>query len=487
MDYDHVLVAPDYENGKPDEFVLFEPKECTRRRAAFSIIMFIYGFNAIGNLGYYSLLMDKFKLNPDETNFHYTFVSSLFILKPFYGLLTDSCYICGRKRQPYILIAGILASLLWIGMIYFTNTAVMATLLMCLINLMMGMISTTSQALVIEDSREKKEGAQEHEFDNVRATKNISMFFSLDSIALLLSSYLSGYLVKKYSLSTVFLISSIFPFLISAFSFILCESKFSLYFFIGRVEHKPEDGLKGNKKSRSFKQQIRRIWCFVKMREIFLPLIFIFLFTLTPSTYDAMFYFYIYELDFDYEFIGRIQFVASLAMFLGIVIYYNFLSTSPFKKLIIGCTIVASIFYLLQLVLVLRWNLALDIPDTYLSLTLDLATNTLAELQTMPVLLLACKLCPRDLEASIYEVILGIKNLAYMISYRSGGWFMKWLGITTTDFNNLWILIVISSLFPLITLVILIFVPIKVTYKEEFEKLEDMANHEKEPLMINNS
>jgi len=191
------------------------------------------------------------------------------------------------------------------------------------------------------------------------------------------------------------------------------------------------------------------------------------------------------ELHFDYEFIGRIQLVSSLAMMCGIIVYYRWLSKHTFKKLITISTIFATIFNLIQLMQILRINIKLGIPDTYLALSLDLITNSLAQLQLMPVLVLACKLCPKHLEAAIYESILGIKNIAYFLSYRSGGLLISWLGITAKNFENLWILSLISTLFPIITLGFLCFIPIKQDYKEEFEQLKKNMSYEKRDYLVN--
>eukprot|EP00826_Nyctotherus_ovalis_P054884 TRINITY_DN7237_c0_g1_i12.p2 TRINITY_DN7237_c0_g1~~TRINITY_DN7237_c0_g1_i12.p2 ORF type:complete len:222 (+),score=61.11 TRINITY_DN7237_c0_g1_i12:244-909(+) len=218
---------------------------------------------------------------------------------------------------------------------------------------------------------------------------------------------------------------------------------------------------------------------------IYLPIIFIFLFTITPSTYDAMMYFYMQELKFNYEFIGRIQLVSSLAMLLGIAIYYKWFYATSFKPMVIISTLTATFFNLVQLILVLRLNKKIGIPDTYFALTLDLVTKTLTELQALPTLVLACKLCPKDLEASIYECVMAIKNLAFLISYRSGGWLMMWLGITFTNFKNLWLQIVIASLFPILTLALLFIIPIKIDYKEEFEKLESKMRDQEEKQLLN--
>lgn len=77
----------------------------------------------------------------------------------------------------------------------------------------------------------------------------------------------------------------------------------------------------------------------------------------------------------------------------------------------------------------------------------------------MPIMVLACKICPKNVEASFYAFVLAIINAGYLASYSMGGALTKFLGITATNFDNFWILILISSLFPVVTMLALFFVP----------------------------
>lgn len=477
MDYEHKFSSPEERKELAGFTLLCTPEDCSRRRLTFSLVMFVYGFGSIGNMGYFSLLKDVFKLQPADLNLHFSMMSFLFVLKPFYGFLTDSCPIFGRRRQPYLMLAGIVCSIMWVGMYYWTTKVYIATLLMCLINMMMGMISAVTQGLLVEDAQEK-DNKETPTYTSRKAATNVSMYFGIDSIGMLASSYLSGYLLNRFSLQVVFNVSAVVPLIIVLISLVLCEGRAA-----PRTDE--ETGIKENTGKRTLGQKLKRIWHFLRIRMIYLPIIFIFLFTITPSTYDAMMYFYMQELKFNYEFIGRIQLVSSLAMLLGIAIYYKWFYASSFKPMVIISTLMATFFNLMQLILVLRLNKKIGIPDTYFALTLDLVTKTLAELQTLPTLVLACKLCPKDLEASIYECVMAIKNLAFLISYRSGGWLMIWLNITSTNFKNLWLQIVIASLFPLLTLALLFIIPIKIDYKEEFEKLENKMRNQEEKYLLN--
>ena len=54
------------------------------------------------------------------------------------------------------------------------------------------------------------------------------------------------------------------------------------------------------------------------------------------------------------------------------------------------------------------------------------------ELHLMPLMILACKMCPKQVEASFYAFVLAVINLGYLVSYQLGGIITYSLGITAT-------------------------------------------------------
>jgi len=70
----------------------------------------------------------------------------------------------------------------------------------------------------------------------------------------------------------------------------------------------------------------------------------------------------------------------------------------------------------------------------------------------MPVMILACEMCPMKVEATFYSFIMAIINLGYLISYDVGGLLMDALGITATNYSGLSTLVIITSIFPLFSL-----------------------------------
>ena len=61
----------------------------------------------------------------------------------------------------------------------------------------------------------------------------------------------------------------------------------------------------------------------------------------------------------------------------------------------------------------------------------------------MPIMVLACDMCPDSVEATFYSFVLALINVAYLILYNIGGILTKKLGITSNNFENMSTLILI--------------------------------------------
>ena len=74
----------------------------------------------------------------------------------------------------------------------------------------------------------------------------------------------------------------------------------------------------------------------------------------------------------------------------------------------------------------------------------------------MPVLVLACKMCPYNLEGiyriylinkgTVYSIIMSTINLGNVISREIGILLTYYLGITSQDFGNLWLLVLVCNI-----------------------------------------
>lgn len=70
----------------------------------------------------------------------------------------------------------------------------------------------------------------------------------------------------------------------------------------------------------------------------------------------------------------------------------------------------------------------------------------------MPILVLAATLCPDGVEASLFALLMSILNAGSFTGQALGGGLTQALGITSTEFANLPLLVticVVSTLLPL--------------------------------------
>lgn len=197
---------------------------------------------------------------------------------------------------------------------------------------------------------------------------------------------------------------------------------------------------------KDLKQQLKLFWSFLKLEQIYKPVIFIFMYMITPSYGDPLFYFYTNELKFSPLTMGRLRLVYGVATIVGIWIYNKYLKNVSFKLIIWATTILSMVFNLFSIVLVTRLNLVLGIPDFWFCLTADALTTALAEINTMPLLVLACNICPKDIEGTLYAFLMSVLNLGNLISSQLGAVLTTSLGITNSNFHNLSWLIFIANI-----------------------------------------
>jgi hypothetical protein len=174
-----------------------------------------------------------------------------------------------------------------------------------------------------------------------------------------------------------------------------------------------------------------------------------------PTSADAMFYFYTNELEFTPEFMGRLKFACGAASLIGILVYNKWLRDISFRKMFGSTTIICSALGCTSLIMIFRLNAKVGISDEWFSMSGGFIAQAFAELNTMPILVLCCRICPKNIEGSLYALLMSTINLGGLLSYQLGGLVTIVLGITKTDFSNLWILSLITNLSYLLPLPLL--------------------------------
>lgn len=177
-----------------------------------------------------------------------------------------------------------------------------------------------------------------------------------------------------------------------------------------------------------------------------------------PNLGPTFYYYFTEYLKFSPEVMGEISFISSLAYLLGILSLNIFFRRVNFKKFYFSTSMINAIMSSSSLILLFEWNKKLEISDKFFCLSNSAVQNFIAEINFLPLLALCCQFCPKNLEGTTYAVFTAIFNAAGYISTIFGSVLVFLYQIDNSNFQNLWILVIIQTIYTLIGAFLLRFV-----------------------------
>jgi folate/biopterin transporter len=307
----------------------------------------------------------------------------------------------------------------WLSLATLVDTAWAATGAILLSSLSVAISDVIVDSLVVERARAESLS----ESGSLQA-----LTWGTSAMGGLITAYLSGWLLQHFSTQTVFAITATFPLLVSAVAWLIVEEPVS-----------------SRSETTSVWKQIKQLRGAITQKAIWLPTAFIFIWQATPSADSAFFYFTTNELGFEPEFLGRVRLVTSIASLIGIWLFQRFLKNIPFRSIMAWTTVLSALLGMTALILVTHTNRTLGIDDRWFSLGDSLILTVMGQIAFMPVLVLSARLCPEGVEATLFALLMSVGNLAGLLSHEVGALLTQWLGITETNFDKLWLLVIITN------------------------------------------
>ena len=434
---------------------VFFGNEPTPELIAILLIYFVQGILGLARLAVSFFLKDELGMSPAQVSAMLGVVALPWIIKPLFGFMSDGLPIFGYRRRPYIILSGLLGTLAWVSLATIVHTPLAATGAIALSSLSLAVSDVIADSLVVE--RARKESVSD-------AGSLQSLSWGTAALGGLITAYLSGSLLQHFSTHTIFLITASFPLIVSATAWLIT-------------------GEKTNKKTdfESVKYQLKQLRQAVTQKSIWLPTAFLFILQSTPSSDSAFFFFTTNELGFPPEFLGRVRLVTSIAGLAGIWLFQRFLKTVPFRVIFGWSTVIATVLGMTNLLLVTHANRALGIDDRWFSIGDSLILTVIGQIAYMPVLILSARLCPPGVEATLFALLMSITNLAGLLSHEGGALLTHLLGITDRNFDNLWLLVIITNLSTLLPLLFLNWLPADSTESSDPNNQKSLPVLEPEP------
>ncbi|CAN1310428.1 Folate-biopterin transporter 1, chloroplastic, partial [Linum perenne] len=411
--------------------------ELSPDNVAVSLVYFVQGVLGLSRLAVSFYLKDNLRLDPAETAVISGFSALPWLVKPLYGFISDSVPLFGYRRRSYLVLSGLLGALSWSLMATLVNDKYGAALCILLGSFSVAFSDVVVDSMVVERAR----GESQSTSGSLQ-----SLCWGSAAIGGIVSSYFSGSLVDAYGVRFVFGVTALLPLITSGVAVLVKEERV-------RVS---SDGsvlaLSGPGFVENSKYHIIQLWGAIREPNIFLPTLFLFLWQSTPQSDSAMFYFTTNKLGFTPEFLGRVKLVTSVASLAGVGLYNGYLKNVSFRKMFLGSTLIGTALGMTQVFLVTGFNRKLGISDEWFAIGDSLILTVLGQASFMPVLVLAAKLCPEGMEATLFATLMSISNGGSVLGELLGALLTKVFGVTKDSFDNLAALIIIcnlSSLLPL--------------------------------------
>ncbi|MEH2301480.1 MAG: folate/biopterin family MFS transporter [Nostoc sp.] len=411
---------------------IFLGNEPNAELIAILTVYFVQGILGLSRLAVSFFLKDELLLSPVQVSALFGIVLLPWMIKPVFGFISDGLPIFGYRRRPYLILSGILGTASWVSLATIVHTTWAATLAIALSSLSVAMSDVIVDSLVVERARGESQA---------KAGSLQSVCWGASAIGGLITAYFSGLLLQYFTTRTVFGITALFPLIVSGVAWLIAESP---------VSKDSQDNNHTN--SLPIKHQLKQLRQAISQKTIWLPTAFIFVWQATPSADSAFFYFSTNELHFEPEFLGRVHLVTSFASLAGVWIFQRFLKSIPFRVIFAWSTVLSSILGMTMLLLVTHTNRRLGIDDHWFSLGDSVVLSVMGQIAFMQVMVLAARLCPSGVEATLFALLMSVFNSAGTVSRAFGALITYWLGITATNFESLWLLVLITNLSTLLPL-----------------------------------
>ena len=356
-------------------------------------------------------------------------VSIPWCLKPLYGFVSDSYPIMGYRRRPYMILGAFLSAFMWILLPFCPRDEFVVTLVMTASSMGLCVADVMADSLLVEIARTETEN-----------NKGIVQSYSwMLRFAGGLAASVGGALAyDTMGYVQVFHLNSMIPICIAMLASFIEE---------------------GDYQRTNWRTTATKLSTAVRKPNIYRPALFLFLICVTPGYGSVMTFFYERELKFTPDEFGTLDVLGHVVAIVGTFIYKKWLRDISFRK-IFGVAIATS--FVLEntlLLLVLHTNRTVGIPDFIFALIERIVITLVGQFVTMPMVVLGARICPVGVEGTLYALLMSITNIGGVVSSEWGSLLTTMFGVSSTNFNNLWKLMLVCHAFDIIPLFMLRLVP----------------------------
>ncbi|KAH9304609.1 hypothetical protein KI387_009013 [Taxus chinensis] len=376
-------------------------------------------------------------VQPSAAQVYHGIILIPWVVKPVWGLLTDVLPVAGYQRRPYFILAGFMGLISMLVISLHSKMPILITVM-----LFMAETGGVAIANVIIDACIAK--------NSIRYPSLASDLQSLcamsSSIGSLIGFSTSGVAVHLLGAQGALGLLCIPAILLLCLGFILYEPRLTNY-----------------SQKQNLSEATKSMWKAFKCPAVWKPSLYMYIsLAMSLNIQEGKFYWYTDPKAgpaFSQEYVGIIFSIGSMGSLVGVLVYHKMLKDYSFHSLLFWAQLFLGISGMLDLIMVLRLNLKLGIPDYFFVIIDECSFHIITRIKWMPMLVLSAKLCPSGIEGSFFALLMSIDSIGILSCSWGGGMLLHLLNVTRTDFRNLWLAILITNIMRILPLVMLFLVP----------------------------
>ncbi|KVI00350.1 Biopterin transport-related protein BT1 [Cynara cardunculus var. scolymus] len=393
----------------------------------------VQGFRCFPWLALNFHMANNLNLNPSTLQLVQNFANLPMVAKPFYGILSDALFIGGSHRLPYISIGVLLQGISWGSMALSPMASQALPILMACVllsNLGASITEVAKDALVAEYGQKNKiNGLQSYAFMALAAGG-------------VLGNFLGGFfLLRTHKPKSMFLI---FASLMSFQLVLSLKTREESFGLPHSSNHHESIILNIKKQSSDLMIAIRDDGIFRSLSWVVASI------AMVPILSGSIFCYQTQCLNLDPSIIGMSKVMGQLLLLTVAVVYDRCWKTISMRKLIGTVQILYASSLLLDLVLVKQINLKFGIPNHIFAVCISGVAEMIAQFKLLPFQVLFASLAPAGCEGSLMSFLASALCLSSICSGFLGVGMASFLGITSADYSNLPLGIMIQFLAALV-------------------------------------
>src|SRR5205809_2870821 len=379
--------------GPLDRLNPFKSADARRLAILFAVVYFSQGMYHVADQVLTLTLKERLGMSPSQVGKFGTIILLPWVIKPLYGMISDSFPLFGTRRKSYFLLTSALATLAGIALgLVGEPTYSKLAVFMLIMGLGIAFTDVLTDAMMVENGKPLGlTGA----FQSVQWTAI--------NIAVLLVGIIGGHLAEYRMLQTGFLLVAAFPF---------------VAFVMGAVFiHEPP----AKSQREEFREALAGIKHAIRDRTLWVVAGFIFFWTFSPSIGIPLFYYQTDTLKFSQKFIGYLGPLAAGASIIGAAAYAPLsrrVSPHRLTVLSIAAGAVGPLAYLFS-------------TDQWSAIVIDTTFGGIGMITQLAFMDLAAKACPKHAEGTFFALLMSVYNVGTQGSQVFGGYVYQWTSYST--------------------------------------------------------